>query len=104
MTLPKEDGRKRVVIEAVSPAVNGGQFPAKRTVGDLVHVEADIFTDGHDAIAASLLAHRESSDRWTEVPMLAIVNGNDRWTGAFRVTEVGRYGFKLLGWVDHFET
>ncbi len=104
MTLPKEDGRKRVVIEAISPAVNGGQFPAKRTVGDLVRVEADIFTDGHDAIAASLMARREGADHWIEVPMRAIVNGNDRWTAAFRVTEVGRYGFKVLGWVDHFET
>jgi len=104
MTLPLEDGRKRVVIEAVSPAVNGGQFPAKRTVGDMVLVEADIFTDGHDAIAASLVARHEGSDQLIEVPMLAIVNGNDRWTGGFRVTELGRYSFKVLGWVDHFET
>ena len=29
---------------------------------------------------------------------------NDRWTAAFRVTELGRYGFKVQGWVDHFET
>jgi starch synthase (maltosyl-transferring) len=29
---------------------------------------------------------------------------NDRWTGAFRVSELGRYGFKVQGWVDHFET
>ena len=53
------EGRKRVIIEGISPAVDGGRFPVKRTVGDQVRVEADIFTDGHDAIAASLLAHRE---------------------------------------------
>jgi starch synthase (maltosyl-transferring) len=29
---------------------------------------------------------------------------NDRWTAAFRVKELGRYGFKVQGWVDHFET
>ena len=29
---------------------------------------------------------------------------NDRWTAAFRVGELGRYGFKVQGWVDHFET
>src|ERR1700677_4525305 len=104
MTVPKEDGRKRVVIESISPAVDGGRFPVKRTVGDQVRVEADIFTDGHDAIAAALLARREGSDKWLEVPMLAIVNGNDRWTATFRVTELGRYSFKVQGWVDHFET
>ncbi len=104
MTVTESDGRKRVVIEGISPAVDDGLFPAKRTVGDLVRVEADIFTDGHDAIAACVLAHREGSDNWIEIPMLAIVNGNDRWTGAFRVGELGRYGFKVQGWVDHFET
>jgi starch synthase (maltosyl-transferring) len=102
MTVPKEDGRKRVIIEGISPAVDGGRFPVKRTVGDQVRVEADIFTDGHDAIAASLLAHREGSDTWIEIPMLPLVN--DRWTAAFRVGELGRYGFKVQGWVDHFET
>jgi starch synthase (maltosyl-transferring) len=102
MTLPQNDGRKRVIIEGISPVVDGGRFPAKRTVGDLVHVEADIFTDGHDAIAASLLAHRAGSESWTEIPMQALVN--DRWTAVFRVGEIGRYGFKVQGWVDHFET
>ena len=29
---------------------------------------------------------------------------NDRWTASFRVGELGRYGFKVQGWVDHFET
>jgi starch synthase (maltosyl-transferring) len=102
MTVTQEDGRKRVIIEGISPAVDGGRFPVKRTIGDQVRVEADIFTDGHDAIAASLLAHREGSDKWIEIPMLPLVN--DRWMAAFRVAELGRYGFKVQGWVDHFET
>ena len=72
------DGRRRVVIEGITPAVDCGRFPAKRTVGDQVRVEADIFTDGHDAIAASLLAHREGFEGWTEIPMRPLVN--DRWT------------------------
>ncbi|HEX2227522.1 MAG TPA: maltotransferase domain-containing protein, partial [Candidatus Binatia bacterium] len=42
------DGRKRVVIEAVTPEIDHGRFPAKRTVGDKVVVEADVFADGHD--------------------------------------------------------
>jgi starch synthase (maltosyl-transferring) len=102
MTVTPSDGRKRVVIEGISPEVDGGRFPAKRTLGDLVRVEADIFTDGHDSIAASLLVHREGIENWIEVPMQPL--GNDRWTAAFRVGELGRYGFKVQGWVDHFET
>ncbi len=104
MTVTKEDGRKRVIIEGISPAVDGGRFPAKRTVGDQVRVEADIFTDGHDAVASSLLAQREGSDKWVEIPMQPMGPGTDRWTATFRVAELGRYKFKVQGWVDHFET
>ena len=61
--LTESDGRKRVIIEGVYPVIDAGRFPAKRTIGDQVRVEADIFTDGHDSISASLLAHREGSRR-----------------------------------------
>src|SRR5579863_8380511 len=102
MKLTDFDGRRRVVIEAITPQVDGGRFPAKRTVGDQVRVEADVFTDGHDAIAVALLARREGATGWTEIPMQPLVN--DRWFATFRVTELGRYEFKVQGWVDHFET
>jgi starch synthase (maltosyl-transferring) len=113
-TILPPEGRNRVVIESLSPTVDAGRFPAKRTVGDLVHVEADIFTDGHDSIACALLVRREATrsqtepraetppEAWTEIPMAPLVN--DRWTAAFRVAEIGRYAFKVQGWVDHFET
>jgi starch synthase (maltosyl-transferring) len=102
MKLAQLDGRQRVIIEAVTPEIDAGRFAAKRTVGDQVSVEADIFADGHDCVSASLLAHRESSDQWTEIPMRPLVN--DRWTATFRVAELGRYGFRVQGWIDHFET
>jgi starch synthase (maltosyl-transferring) len=99
---PPPEGGKRVVIEGVSPQVDAGRFPAKRTVGDDVQVGADIFTDGHDAIAAVLRFRHENSQSWNERPLLALVN--DRWEGSFPVTELGRYRFTVVGWVDHWET
>ena len=101
-TASRADGRRRVVIEAITPEVDGGRFPAKRTVGDQVAVEADVFADGHDAVAASLLANRVGTPEWTEIRMRPLVN--DRWTAAFRVSELGHYRFKVRGWVDGFET
>ncbi|HEY3938680.1 MAG TPA: maltotransferase domain-containing protein [Bryobacteraceae bacterium] len=101
-TPPPLDGRRRVVIEAVAPEVDGGRFPAKRTVGDTVRVEADIFTDGHDSIAAVLLFRREDSKSWQEVRMFPLVN--DRWAGEFAVSELGRCRFTIHAWVDHWET
>lgn len=102
MAMMQGDGRRRVVIEGITPEVDAGRFPVKRTVGELVQVEADVFTDGHDSISASVLVRKAGSKNWIEIPMKAV--GNDRWAASFRVSEIGQYGFKVQGWVDHFET
>ncbi len=95
-----EQGRRRIVIEGVKPEVDGGRFPAKRVVGERVIVEADIFTDGHDAVSALLLYRNAASGSWTEVPMQPLVN--DRWRGEFEVAEMGHYRFTVQAWVDRF--
>ena len=76
-------------LKPFPPQVDGGRFPAKRTLGDLVRVEADIFTDGHDSVAASLLYRSEKTDEWSE-QRFELIN-NDRWFAEFTVTELGRY-------------
>jgi starch synthase (maltosyl-transferring) len=96
------DGRRRVVIEAVTPEIDSGAFPAKRSVGERVTVEADVFADGHDALACVLRWRHESSQLWNDVPMVPLVN--DRWRGEFMVGELGRYFYTVQGWVDAFET
>jgi starch synthase (maltosyl-transferring) len=102
MPIPQQDGRRRVIIENISPEIDGGRFPAKRTIGDTVIVEADIFADGHDAIAAALLYRPEEATDWQESPMSLLVN--DRWGGEFTVSQLGRYRYAIQGWVDHWET
>jgi starch synthase (maltosyl-transferring) len=90
----------RVIIEGVEPEIDGGRFPAKRTVGEEVVVGADIFADGHDSLAAVVRYRHASTSSWSEAPMTPLVN--DRWTGSFRVTQMGRYEFTLEAWVDRF--
>jgi starch synthase (maltosyl-transferring) len=97
-----QDGRLRVAIEGVSPEIDCGRFPAKRTLGDVVRIEADIFTDGHDSVSAVLLSRHDNAKAWNEQPMRALVN--DRWFGEFTVAELGRYRYTLHAWVDHWET
>ena len=60
---------QRVVIRGVRPEVECGRFPIKRTVGETVEVEADIFADGHDCIAAVVRYRHEDDEVWGEVPM-----------------------------------
>ncbi len=42
------------VIENLEPLIDGGRYPVKRVVGEDLVVEADIFKDGHDVVAAVL--------------------------------------------------
>src|SRR5260370_10494740 len=83
------DGRRRVVIEAVTPEIDSGEFPANRSVGERVTVEADVFADGHDALSCVLRWRHESSHLWNEVPMVPLVN--DRLKGEFMGGAPGRY-------------
>ncbi len=97
-----DQGRSRVAIENVKPEIDCGRFPAKRTVGESMSVEADIFADGHDALSALLLYRKEGVSRWTEIPMQPLVN--DRWRGAFEVQKIGDHYYTVQAWVDRFKT
>src|ERR671918_347105 len=101
MTRP-DQGRCRVVIEGVKPEINAGRFPAKRTVGEQMTVEADIFADGHEAVSALLLYRSEEAAGWSETAMQPLVN--DRWRGTFQVKEIGNYYYTLQAWIDPFES
>jgi starch synthase (maltosyl-transferring) len=97
-----EEGRKRVIIEGVTPEIDSGRFPIKRIVGEETVVEADILTDGHEVLSCALLFRKENDIKWTEAPLEPL--GNDRWRGSFRVHELGRYHYTIAGWVDHFKS
>lgn len=97
-----EEGRARVIIEGVQPEIDGGRYPIKRTVGERVRVEADVYTDGHEVISGVLLYQKEGALQWTELPLEFLIN--DRWRGEFTVAELGRYRYTLEAWVDRFLT
>jgi starch synthase (maltosyl-transferring) len=99
---PPVETAQRVVIEDVSPEIDGGRFAVKRTVGETITVTADIFTDGHDLVAAALRWRRAGEDAWEETPMRPL--GNDRWTGTFAVGAVGRSLYTIHAWVDRFRS
>jgi starch synthase (maltosyl-transferring) len=91
-----------VVIEGVQPELDGGRFPVKRVVGERVVVEADVFADGHEAVAAELRFRTDDQAAWRDVRMAFVEN--DRWRGAFLVSELGWYRYTLRAWVDRFGT
>jgi starch synthase (maltosyl-transferring) len=94
------EGRARIAIESVSPQIDCGRFPVKRVAGEELVVQADIFGDGHDEVAAVLLFRKQTEDAWQELPMQRL--DNDRWQAAFTLAEPGLYLYTVAGWVDQF--
>ena len=52
------------VIENLRPLIDGGRYPVKRIVDDDLAVEADIFKDGHNIVAAALKWRLIGDSRW----------------------------------------
>ena len=88
----------RLVVEGVSPRVEGGDYPVRRVAGETVRVEADVFADGHEQLAAEALWRALDEPGWTAVPMRALAN--DRWEASFPLDRVGRYEFIIEAWLD----
>jgi len=90
----------RLAIEAVTPAVDGGRYPVKRIVGEVVRVEADAFAEGHDQIAVVLKWRAADEDAWRERRMEPL--GNDRWAADLPLERLGRYYYTVEAWRDEF--
>jgi starch synthase (maltosyl-transferring) len=93
---------QRVAIESVAPEIDGGRFPAKAVAGEPVIVEADIFSDGHEKLDASILWRRDGEKDWREAPMAFF--DNDRWRGVFLPELNARYHYTIVAWRDRFES
>ncbi len=96
----------RIVIQYPAPVVDDGRYPAKRVVGDVVGVSADIFRDGHDTLRAVVRYRGPGDRRWRESelrPIDADIDGV-RWAGEFEVDRPGRWKFTIEAWTDRFGT
>lgn len=90
------------VIENLRPLIGGGRFPAKRIVGEDIVVEADIFKDGHEIVAAMLKWRLIGQTHWNETPMSFV--DNDRWRGVCTLYQIGTYEYTVESWTDHFRS
>ena len=56
---------QRVIVENVSPAIEGSPYAVKRVLGDDVDIEADLVCDGHEIVQGRVL-FRALSDSGAE--------------------------------------
>ena len=90
--------QNRVAIEAVTPEIDGGRFAVKRLEGEPLVVEADVFSDGHDKIAAAVIYGPADAEDWDETPLIFVEN--DRWSAEIVFEKPGPYRFSVIAWRD----
>ena len=108
----------RILIEAVEPELDGGRYPVKRVAGEVFTVQADIFRDGHDLIAAVLRPRREGEEPLESfadavaaeeerlVPERARAFADERYNswpiGCWSYLMRSRYAEQIEHWLTHF--
>jgi len=100
--VPDKVRSTRIAIEHVTPAVDDGRFAVKHIVGERFIVSADIFMDGHDHLAASVLVRAADEKQWHRIPMHH--HDNDRWQASLSLSRLGRHYFCIEAWSDVYET
>ncbi len=94
----------RLGIDDVSPAVSGGRYPAKAVTGEHIPVEATVWREGHDAIAATV-AWRGPKDRIArQTRMVPHGVGLDRFASVIVPDTEGSWSFRVDAWSDPWAT
>lgn len=94
-------GQPRLVIDAISPCVDAGRYPAKGTQGQTITVRATIFADGHNRLAARMLWKESAENQWRLEPMTLL--GNDVWRADFLPETAQIHQFKIEAWLDRWQ-
>jgi starch synthase (maltosyl-transferring) len=92
--------KNRISIENVTPAIDGGAFPARVVAGESVTVEADVFSDGHDKIAVAIQHRPSGTEAWSETRMVFL--SNDRWRAKISFDQNGAHEMRVVAWQDLF--
>jgi len=93
----------RVVIEQVTPLVDGGRYAIKRIVGDRIEVGAAIFKDGHELIIGEVCAGPAGGEAKVREPLTHDFDA-DHWSGSFVVDAIGKWEMWVEAWPDFFGT
>lgn len=92
----------RIAIEGVAPEIDGGRFAIKRAEREKLIVSADVFSDGHDEIAAAVVYGSADDEAWNETPLVFVEN--DRWSAEIVFDVPGPYRFSIIAWRDLYAT
>ena len=97
-------GIGRIPVSDVEPVIDGGAYPAKAVVGELIPIRAKVFREGHDAVNASVILTDPDGNE-TRIDMTPMQpRGLDPWEAWVRPDSEGLWTFRVEGWSDPWGT
>ena len=98
----------RIAVTATSPTVSCGRYPARAVTGEDIAVAANVFREGHDAVAADVVVTAPDGTRQPFLRMVPGAPGTDRWHATVRVPDdassEGTWTFRIEAWGDPLGT
>ncbi|SDL67890.1 alpha-1,4-glucan--maltose-1-phosphate maltosyltransferase [Tessaracoccus oleiagri] len=97
-------GFGRIPVTGISPVIECGTYPVKAVVHERLRITANVFREGHDAVAASVIL-TSPSGRQRRIDMRQIEPlGLDIWEAHVRMAEEGEWSYRVEGWSDPWGT
>ncbi len=97
-------GMGRIPVVKVEPVIEGGAYPAKAVVGELLPISARVFREGHDNVNASvILTAPDGTESRHDMTQIA-PTGLDIWQVWVRPDVEGAWTFRVEGWSDPWGT
>ncbi|WP_328701822.1 alpha-1,4-glucan--maltose-1-phosphate maltosyltransferase [Aestuariimicrobium ganziense] len=95
---------RRIPVTNVEPVVEAGAYPAKAVVGEEFPISANVFREGHDAVAASvILTAPDGTARRIDMAQVEPL-GLDIFEVWVRPDVEGDWTFRVEGWSDPWHT
>jgi starch synthase (maltosyl-transferring) len=91
---------EQIVIESVTPSIDGGRHPIKGIVGDVLLVQANVFRHGHERVRAMVRWSSPGDATARDTAMTLVNAGLDLWSAALPMERQGRYRFAIIAWTD----
>lgn len=93
----------RIPITSLKPEVDGGKYPAKAYLGEVIPFGATVFREGHDVVGASLELTSPSGELVVK-RLQEVFGGSDFFETRVEINETGVWTYRVIGFADDFAT
>jgi starch synthase (maltosyl-transferring) len=84
----------RIPITSLKPEVDGGLYPAKAYLGEVITFGATVFREGHDAVGAELILTSPTGKSKTQT-LTESFGGSDFFEARVQIDEIGMWSFQV---------